>query len=374
METNVRITRGIIIAVVLIVITFFAYKALSKEEEKKAPKTSFRSLNVQTETAVNKDEDLLIDLSGKLVAKNRIDIYAEVSGVLNSKKFREGNRYNQGQVIVDIDDSELASNIQAQKSVLLNSISQLLPDLSIDFPNEVEKWKSFAAQIDFNQRLPELPSVGNEKLKTFISSRNVFTNYFNIKSLEVRRSKHKISAPFSGMLSEAAINPGTLVRIGQRLGTFIQPNSYELEASLSLDDLKYVKVGNTVELKSPELNQIWTGRILRINEQLDAATQTVKVYIGVSDKNLKEGQYLSAEIKGTTLTEVIKIPRKLLLENNELYFLEKDSILKREKVQVAYKGAEWVYIKGLNNGVKYLNQAVSSAYDGMIVSEIKSAK
>lgn len=368
MPNQVRIRRSIVIAVLLIIVTVLVYLKISNKEEKVENKSSFRKLNVYTAFAKNTDKKLLIDLSGKLVAKNRIDIFSEVSGVLRSNSFREGQRFSKGQVLAQIDDSELRANVKSQKSLLLNSVAQILPDLAIDFPNEVDKWSAFHAAIDFDKNMPLLPKIEDEKLKMFISSRNVFSTYFSIKSQELRLAKHTITAPFNGVLSSSDIDPGTLVRVGQRLGSFIQPNQYELEASISLDDLRFIQLGGGVTLESSEFGKQWTGKVLRINEQLDPSTQSVKVFIGVNDSELKEGQYLTAVIQGSLLKNVVEIPRSLLLENNELYFIEKDSILTRRKVNVIYKGTDWMYVKDLVEGSQFLNQAVSSAHDGMIVS------
>lgn len=368
MSNQVTIRRSIIIGIVLIAVSMLIFIKTSSKDEKVENKTSFRKLNVYTATVENTDKKLLIDLSGKLVAKNRIDIYSEVSGLLRSPNFREGQGFSKGQVLAQIDDSELLASVKSQKSVLLNNVAQILPDLAIDFPNEVEKWKAFHAAIDFDKSLPPLPEMADEKLKMFISNRSLLTTYFNIKSSELRLAKHTIIAPFNGVLSATNIDPGTLVRIGQQLGSFIQPNQYELEASISLDDLRFINVGGTVVLQSKELGKKWNGKVLRINEQLDPSTQSVKVYIGVSDPELKEGQYLTAVIQGTTLSQVAEIPRSLLLDNDEIFFIENDSILTRKQVDVVYKGTEWMYVKGLENGVTFLNQAVSSAHDGMIVS------
>ena len=374
MTKSLLLRRSGIIAILLILITALVFRKISTKDVKSNENIGFRTVNVQTAVAQNMDKKLIVDLSGKLIAKNRIDIYSEVNGILQTTNFREGQRFSKGQVLVSIDDSELRSNIKSQKSSLLNSISSILPDLSIDYPNDVETWKQFHSSIDFDKSLPELPALKSDKLRIFLSSKNVFTSYFAIKSLEQRLAKHQIIAPFSGVLSTADIHPGTLVRGGQRIGTFIQPNNFELEASLSLDDLRFIKVGNTVELFSKELDKKWNGTVLRINEQLDAATQSVRVYIGVSDSELKEGQYLNAEIQGNTLTSVVQVPRKLLLDKEYYYFVVNDTILTKQKVDVAYKGTDWVYLKGIKDGEVILNQPISSAYDGMIVKQIESNK
>ncbi|MCB9262523.1 MAG: HlyD family efflux transporter periplasmic adaptor subunit [Flavobacteriales bacterium] len=370
MPLKVKISRSIIVAILIIVISKIVFGMLSKAAKKPPIKSSFRTINVLSATAQNKSEHLVVNLSGKLVAKNRIDIFSEVNGLLQSPNFREGNRFSQGQILASINDSEMQASIKSQKSILLNSIAQLLPDLAIDFPNDLATWQKFHASISFDKKLPALPEINDEKLNIFVSGKNVFTNYYNIKSLEERLAKYKIYAPFSGILSQADIDPGTLVRAGQKLGTFIQPNTFELEASIGVDDLKFIKVGNKVELKSSELGKTWQGSILRINESLDAATQSIKVYIGVTDSELKEGQYLTAQVNGSMLNNVVEIPRKYLIENDHLYFIENDSVLTKKKVSIQYLSNESAYLSGVENGTVYLNQTITGGYDGMIVKQI----
>jgi len=372
MLKQVKIRRSIVFGLLLIGVTILVFKKISTKAQKIENKTSFQKLSVQAAEVKNKDQKLLIDLSGKLVAKNRIDIFSEVSGVLLSNSFREGKRFSKGQVLARIDDSELRATVKSQKSVLLNSVSQILPDIAIDFPNEIDKWKAFHAAIDFDKSLPLLPEISNDKLKMFISSRNVFSNYFSIKAQEVRLAKHVIKAPFSGSLSSTDINTGTLVRAGQRIGSFIQPNAYELEASVSLDDLKFIDVGRVVTLSSAELDKTWAGKVLRINEQLDPSTQSVKVYVGVNDPTLKEGQYLTAIVEGVTLNNVVSIPRSLLVGKTEIYLIENDSVLTKENINVVYKGTEWMYVRNLEDGTKYLNQTISSVHEGMIVTVLNN--
>jgi membrane fusion protein, multidrug efflux system len=368
MLKQVKIRRSIVLGIVLIGITALVFKLISSKDEKVENKTSFRTLKVKTKIAKNGDRSLQIDLSGKLVANNRIDMFSEVSGVLRSNNFREGTAYRKGQILAQIDGTELRATIKSQKSTLLNNIAQILPDMAIDFPLEVRKWREFHKAVDFDKPLPLLPEFEDEKFKMFVSSKNVFSSYFSIKAQEIRLSKHTMAAPFSGVLSATDIDPGTLVRAGQKMGTFIQPNQFELEASISLDDLKFIKVGSSVKLQSSELGKSWQGKLLRINEQLDPSTQSVKVYIGVNDVDLKEGQYLTAQVQGSELNDVVEVARNLLLGDDEIYFIENDSVLSRKAIDVVYKGKEWMYIKGIPDGAQLLNQAVTSAHDGMIVS------
>lgn len=100
---------------------------------------------------------------------------------------------------------------------------------------------------------------------------------------------------------------------------------------------------------------------------VDANTQTVKVFIGVSGKGLKEGMYLSGNIKGQLLSDVVELPRKLLNESNQIYIIQ-DSVLKLHPVQTVQRTAEQVYVQGIPNNTQILDEVVIGVYEGLKVN------
>ena len=58
-----------------------------------------------------------------------------------------------------------------------------------------------------------------------------------------------ISAPFSGILTEALVTEGTLIRNGQKLGEFIDPSDYEMEVNISKSYANLLKVGEVCGFK-----------------------------------------------------------------------------------------------------------------------------
>ena len=127
--------------------------------------------------------------------------------------------------MLSLNSDEFYASLQSQKSNLYNLITSILPDLRLDYPTEFKKWETYLKGFDMNKTTPKLPDFSSDKEKYFISGRGILTAYYNVKNLEVRLSKHQIRAPFSGILTEALVTPGTLVRVGQKLGEFIDPSS-----------------------------------------------------------------------------------------------------------------------------------------------------
>ena len=204
----------------------------------------------------------------------------------------------------------------------------------------------------------------SKREKYLVASRNLLSQFYSIKSAEERLSKYKIYAPFSGVLTATSIQPGALVRQGQKLGELMSTGSYELEATVPLSDMKFLGVGNKVTLSSPDIAGTWTGTVKRVSDQIDPATQSIKVYIGVSGSNLKEGMYLSGKVASTNIADSYSLPRKLLVNENEIYVVQTDSTLTLKEVEIEKLTANEVVIKGLENGTLILNQSPIGAYPG----------
>jgi multidrug efflux pump subunit AcrA (membrane-fusion protein) len=358
-----------ILGVLTIVGAIFLGKYLIDKNQKPKPKFKKQIKTVFVENIENTDIPIILSANGNLSAKNKIEIYSEVSGVLKSsrKLFKAGTNYSKGETLLSINSDEFLAGLQSQKSNLNNLITAILPDLRLDYPNQFKKWESYLQNFDMNKSTAKLPAFSTDKEKYFISGRGVLTAYYNVKNLEVRFAKHQIRAPFSGILTEALVSPGTLVRVGQKLGEFIDPRVYEMEVSISSEFADLLKVGNSVTLSNSEKTKTYTGKVVRVNGKVDQVSQTIKAYIDVANKDLKEGMFLEANLVAKSESDAVEISRKLLVDNNAVYIVENDSILTLRKVDPVYFGDEIVVIKGLQTNDKILTQTLPGAFDGMIV-------
>lgn len=307
---------------------------------------------------------------GKLLAHDRIQIYAEVNGILQEtgKKFLEGVSYTRGELLMRIDNTEAMANLMAQRSNYLNAITGVLPDLKLDYPEDYKAWLDYLENLDINRSVIAPPNASYKKAELYLTSRGVYTSYFNLKSAEARLDKYEIRAPFNGVVTNSAIRPGTLVRPGQLLGEFISAGNYELETAISIRFLPFVKIGNTVQLESADIPGVWEGRISRINKKIDEATQTVKIYIEVNSSDLREGMYLQGMLAGIEVQNAFAIPRRLLVDNDHVFVVQQDSLLEKTRVNIIEYTDEDAIVSGLNDGAKLVYEVIPGAFSGMIVS------
>ena len=184
--------------------------------------------------------------------------------------------------------------------------------------------------------------------------------------MEQRLSKYTISAPFSGILTEALVTEGTLVRAGQKLGEFIETGTYELEVAISKTYADFLKVGEEVRLSNLEKTQDFMGKVIRVNGRVDQTSQTITVFIEVKGDNLREGQYLEANLNAKDEENAIEIDRSLLSEDNKI-FVVRDSILDLIEVKPVYFTDKKVVLKNVRDGETIVSRPVSGGYAGMLV-------
>ena len=345
----------------------------SKSKTRKAPSKVIKTVFV--DTVKNTSIPIIIPANGNLVAKRRVEIYSEVQGIFKpgSKLFKPGEKYQKNEAFISINDTEYYANVQLAKSNLYNSIAAVLADLRLDFPEVFLKWEAYLKSYDLNKPTPKLPKMVSEKENYFITGRSIVSNYYTVKNLEQRLSKYTISAPFKGILTEALVTEGTLIRSNQKLGEFIDPSVYEMEVSLSKTFASLLEVGETVELNNLERTKKYSGIVSRVNGSINSATQTIAVYIEIKNSSLKEGMYLEANLNAKKEKNAIEINRGLLLDEDKI-FIVRDSVLDMIDVRPVYFSNTKVVLKDIPDGTIILSSPFPGAYVGMMVKPLQVQK
>jgi multidrug efflux pump subunit AcrA (membrane-fusion protein) len=364
-----------LLGVFLIIAAYFGAEKIVDANQRERPKPKKVIKTVFIDTVKNDIVPITVAANGNLVAQRKLELFSEVQGVFQKggKLFKPGQEYSKGQTLLRLNSSEYYATVQSQKSNLYNQITAIMPDLRLDYPEAFAKWQTYLNNFDINKSVPALPEATSEKESYFITGRNILTNYYNVKNLEQRLGKYKITAPFSGILTEALVTEGTLVRQGQKLGTFIDTDVYELEVAISKRYADLLEIGNKVALTTIDGEKKYNGTVSRVNGNIDQASQTINAYIEVRDKNLREGMYLEANLNAKEETDAVNLNRTLLQPNNKL-FIVRDSILDLIDVKPVYFSEKSMVVKGIPNGTTIVSKPVPGAYAGMLVKVYQNKK
>ena len=368
MSTTAR--RIILFAGLVVLIGAFALsRFLSQQKDPPRPKVAGTTVKAVDTLQVHLSSvPTTLSVQGELSAYDKIDLFSEVTGTLEKteRPFKVGTYFPKGAVLIKVKQEEAKLSLLSQKSSLLNAVTQLMPDLKIDYPESYQHWKAYLDSFEVEAPIQTFPEPVSDQEKYFIASRDLYSQYYTIKSQEERLDKYTLYAPFSGVITAASINPGAVVRTGQKLGELMSTGRYELEATVALRDLKYISTGNPVELYSEDIEGSWNGKIRRISDQVDAGTQTVRLFISVNGSDLKENMYLRGDIVASNIDSAFALPRNLLHDQHGV-FVVRDSVLRLQTVDVLKINDESAIIRGIEAGTPILAQPIPDAFDGMKV-------
>ncbi|TSE08402.1 efflux RND transporter periplasmic adaptor subunit [Aquimarina algiphila] len=364
-----------ILGLLLIVVAVFAAKKIVDNKRRPKPKPAKVIKTVFVDTVKNTTIPIQIAANGNLTAKRRLELYSEVQGIFRggSQLFKTGQQYKRGQALIRIDASEYYASVQSAKSNLYNLVTSIMPDLRLDYPEIYDKWQEYLNTFDMSKATPKLPEITSDKEKYFITGRNIFTTYYNVKNQEQRLAKYTISAPFEGVLTEALVTEGTLIRQGQKLGEYIDTSTYEMQVAIGKEYGDLLQVGESVELSNLNKTKTFTGKVARINGSVNQATQTITTFIEVADPSLREGMYLEANLDAKKEENAIEIDRGLLQEGDKL-FVVRDSILDIIDVNPVYFSDKKVVLKGIPEETIILSKSVPGAYAGMLIKIYQEKK
>ncbi len=356
------------IAVLIIVLAFGVVKLMKGNARKEREKPERKVPLVEVVKPRLGDVSFKVKATGKLQAVQRFNIVSEVNGQLSSQalQFKEGKAYRKGELMLSVNSKEYEMNLVAKKSDFITRITSVLADLKYDYPDAYQPWYDYVNSIDVEKALPQLPKPNSDKEKFYLVGKGLYSVYYNLKSMEERLSKYNIVAPYDGVLIRANVVQGEAVRSGSSLGTFINPHLFDLEVSYPLSLVKDIKKGTLADLYSSDLKQSWQGEVVRIGANIDAKTQSVKVFIRVKGSGLVEGMFLTAAVRQQAIKGALSISRKLI-DNQNKVFLVKNGHLKLQKIEVLETQGDIAVVKGLTPEDELMTTVIKSAYNGMEV-------
>jgi len=374
-NTRQRILSAIFTLAILI-LGMLIYRNFANREPVSYANLSKKDIRqVETDHFNLTSTNVTIDIDGRLRSIDQVDLNAEVSGKLlpMKKRFKEGVYYRKGELIFNIDDTDAKYTLLALRSNLLTSITQMMPDLKFDYPEAFQRWKSYLDDYDVTNAINPLPEIHNEQVKYYVAGKSILNQYYSIKSQEDRLSDYRIYAPFSGIVTASNVSPGSLVAPGTNLGSIINTSSFELAAPVSLADLKYINIGQNVNLYSEALGKEWKGRVSRIGNLIDPTTQNIPIFITLSGKGLNQGMYLRGSILGEPIESVYKIPEELIVNQNQVYVVQ-DSTIQYKNVEILNRQDGAVYARGIDANDDIVISSINGLFKGqkVVVNKPKS--
>jgi RND family efflux transporter MFP subunit len=202
----------------------------------------------------------------------------------------------------------------------------------------------------------------------------------------------EIKAPYAGRVREKSVDVGQFVSPGNQLGAIYAIDYAEIRLPLPDKDLAYLSnmplvyrgqrrtPGPEVVLRADFAGRShqWTGRLVRTEGEIDAASRMVHAVAQVRDPYgrsddpnrppLAVGMYVTAEILGDVAEQVAIIPRSALRGDDRVWVLDADNRLRIHTVEVLrLQSGDAVIGSGLTSGERVILSTLDFVTDGMSV-------
>lgn len=368
-------TRHFIILGIILLLLGLIYIPILKKEKtpKKKPKTS-KTIFVPVLNAKNKIRTEKLEAYGQIRPNLQLDVVFEVQGKLKKglRTLKPGVSFRKGEILYSVERVEQLYSIFARRTAFQALITSILPDLELDFNSERKKWESFALNISEEKSLPKLPAFNSDKEKRFISSRNILSEYYAIKSQETRLDKYFYVAPFSGSIVTIFAEPGSMVNPGTRIASLIKTNDYEVKVPIQKKDITTFKNAKSLSFINPDGEKIGEGKLLRVAELINQSTQSIDAYFSISAVNgnkIYQGDFVNLITEADVKKKSVSLPMAAVQEN-KIQYLKENKVINQE-INITGKKGDSVFISGIDDDTQIILSPINNVVDSLIYKGVE---
>jgi len=276
-----------------------------------------------------------IELQGAVETDQNILINSETPGVIRNIHVREGQKVSKGQTLITIDAEILNSNI--------NELNTSLEMANYMFDKQTKlNAQGLGTEIELEQAKSQKRSL-ESKLKT----------------LQSQRGKSVVRAPFSGVIDEVFANLGEMASPQAPLIRLVNNKNIKITASVSENHLANVKMGTSVDVVFPNLNDTTiTSKITYIGNYIDPVNRTFRVHVELKNNTIfLPNQIAKIKITDTDLKDALVINSNAILQDTDNnFYVYKLTSVKNNKYSL-----EKVFINLLKS---YQGQSAITAING----------
>lgn len=282
-----------------------------------------------------------IEATGTLRSRDEVVITSEVSGRIVALNFHTGQRVEQGQLLVQLDDRQAQADLAVAAARLEDARRQLRRARQLRSSNSISQ-----SQVD------ELITAVDVAEAEYQAAR-------------VRAENHRIEAPFAGVVGLRELSPGAYIESGDPLTTLDADGEMELTFSVPERFISQLKPGlpvSGISVSWPE--EVFQGELVELDTRVDPLSRTLKAraLIDNSDGRLRPGQFMSVRLTLRQRQALVVPEQAVLLQGNERYLFVVTEEGKAERRSVALGSREPGVVEILS-GIDARDRVVITAQD-----------
>ncbi|MCF6766916.1 efflux RND transporter periplasmic adaptor subunit [Thiotrichales bacterium 19S11-10] len=346
----VRKKRTLIIVIAIIIVSSLGLYIYKKE-------TSTNPINQIPPTAEVKlialervSSPEIYNTYGSVVAPNSVDLKSQVTGVVQTIDFINGQKVKKGDTLFTIDDADALSQLQSAQA----SLDQLTAD-----------YQRYETLYNNAQ------AVSKEEVDNFKAQ--YLAALANFNSAKANFEHTTVKAPFDGKTAVSEVAIGSYVDSGSALVTLVDRKDLEIEYALPETLLGEVKMDQIVEIRSDAYpNQVFKAKVNYISPDVSTDSLTFNVRAKYTNKNDLLSPGMNVDIKHILNTDAkaILIPISAVVLLNDSYYafevIDGKSKAIPIKIGLVSNNGEYIVLSGIKAGQSVIHDA-SNILDGMVV-------
>lgn len=349
----------------------------AKHAEKKTAKPEI--IKPTVEFIVLKPESYASRVVGFGEAKARYSspLNANVSGKVAyvAESFAAGKRVRKGQLLIQLDKDNFASQVASQESALASAELNLLEE------QRKQKQARYEWQASGLSGQPESP--------LFYRGPQIKSAKAAIADAKLRLQKSRddlkdtaIRSPFDAVITQINVQPGSVIQAGATLATLNSTDRVEIAVPLSAEQWSQLPSSNIlmsgkwpVQLATDDGSQTWRGYVIRLGKSVNAQTRQRELIVAVERpydlKNpLYAGSFVKASIDGKVLSNMWKIPATSISQAGDIWLIDDNDCLIRMPLKENYSrdGALYMSVPEYQTHARLVLSPLNSFVAGMCVT------
>ena len=236
-----------------------------------------------------------LELQGAVQTKQNVLVYPEMPGTLQRVYVTEGQRVTKGQILANIDDGGIGSQLEQLKTQ-----AELA---KTTFERQKRLWEqNIGSEIQYLQAQTN-----------YVAAENA------VKQVQSQLGKSKIRAPFSGIIDDVIKDQGTVVSPGQGSEVFriVNLSNMYIEVDVPETYLGQVTKGKEAVVYFPVLGDSVNTKIRETGNFINPSNRSFSIEIPVPNKNRTIKPNLTAKVRLNDYTNAnaILIPQSIISEN-----------------------------------------------------------
>lgn len=292
-------------------------------------------------------------LPANLEAMEDVTISAEMSGPVQRINFSEGDKIQQGEIVVEIDPETIKSALRRDKENVAVAERKL------------ERYQSLEDEgLVSRQDLEDLNNA-------LVAARET------LRSTQLMLDKSQPKSPLSGYVDSVYIDTGEFTDFGKPLLRVLQVDKLKVLVDVPEKDISYLKVGQMVDVSlaiiaNQEVPTV-AGEIEFIAYAADDITRTYRTKIIIDNPgNLRPGMIVRAQFLRQALDNVVTVPLYALIDDDgkKSVYISDEGVARAASITTGTViGPRIVVLEGISPGDRVVVKGQQLLTDGIRISE-----